>query len=284
MASDFAITGPEDGEPIIFLHGFPESHRTWRHQIRHFSDRYRCIAPDQRGYCGSSKPEGVERYRIDKLVGDVFALADALGIDRFTLVAHDWGGAAGWAAALTDQRRVKRLIIANAPHPYTYQRAIYEDMDQRAASQYVTAFRGDGFERYVAEKGWDAYYKDNFEDHVDAAKMGEGERAIYLRNWQQPGAFTAMLNWYRASPITVPGMDENPPRPAFLDRPFPKLTMPVLVIWAMDDKALRPSLLEGLNELIDDYTLMPIPGCGHFVTWEAPEAVIEAMEDWLAER
>src|SRR3546814_10533202 len=85
--------GPRDAPALIFLHGFPESHRTWRHQIAHFSDRFRCIAPDQRGYRGSSKPQEVEAYTPDKLIGDVFQLADALGIGKFTIVGHDWGGA-----------------------------------------------------------------------------------------------------------------------------------------------------------------------------------------------
>ena len=83
--------GPRDAPVLIFLHGFPESHRTWRHQIAHFADRYRCIAPDQRGYRGSSKPVGVENYTPDKLIGDVFQLADALGVGPFTIVGHDWG-------------------------------------------------------------------------------------------------------------------------------------------------------------------------------------------------
>ena len=96
---DTVDVGPRDAPALIFLHGFPESHRTWRHQLVHFADRYRCIAPDQRGYCGSSKPQEVEAYTPDKLIGDVFGLADALGVDRFTVVGHDWGGAIAWGVA-----------------------------------------------------------------------------------------------------------------------------------------------------------------------------------------
>jgi len=86
-------SGPNDAEALIFLHGFPENHRSWRHQIAHFNGRYRCIAPDQRGYGQSSKPQEVEAYATDKLITDIFQLADALGIERFTIVGHDWGGA-----------------------------------------------------------------------------------------------------------------------------------------------------------------------------------------------
>ena len=92
--------GPLDAPVLIFLHGFPEIHRTWRHQIAHLSGRFRCIAPDQRGYRGSSKPQEVSAYTPDKLAGDVFQLADALGRDKFTVVGHDWGGAIAWIAAL----------------------------------------------------------------------------------------------------------------------------------------------------------------------------------------
>lgn len=280
---DVAIAGPDDAPPLILLHGFPESHRTWRHQIAHFAKTHRVIAPDQRGYAGSSKPEGVAEYTVQKLVGDVVALADALDIGGFTLAGHDWGGAGAWATALTHPDRVEKLIIANAPHPYTYQKAIYSDPDQRAATQYITAFRGPHFEDYVASKGWDAYYQDNFADHVQSDIPAE-ERAIYLRQWQMPGAFTAMLNWYRASPITIPPVDyEGPPPPAiqaFLDKPFPVLKMPVLLIWAMDDHALRPSLLEGIDALIENLTLKQLPG-GHFVTWENHVAVTEAMDAFL---
>jgi pimeloyl-ACP methyl ester carboxylesterase len=150
---DVWTEGDPASPPIIFLHGFPESHRTWRHQMAGLVDRFWCIAPDQRGYARSSKPPEVRDYMVPKLVADVFALADALGIDRFTLAAHDWGGAIGWAAALTRPERVERLIIANAPHPYIYQKTIIEDLDQRQAAQYIRTFRGDELERRIAENG-----------------------------------------------------------------------------------------------------------------------------------
>lgn len=280
---EVAIEGAKDAPPLILLHGFPESHRTWRHQIAHFAKTHRVIAPNQRGYAGSDKPQGVSEYSVQKLVGDVAALADALNIDTFALAGHDWGGAGAWATALTHSQRVSRLIIANAPHPYTYQKAIYTDMDQRAATQYITAFRGENFEDYVAAKGWDAYFQENFADHT-GAPISEAEKAIYLSQWQTPGAFTAMINWYRASAITIPAMDDDSAPPpsvqAFLDKPFPVLKMPVLLVWAMDDHALRPSLLDGLEGLIDDLTMVTLSG-GHFVTWENHAAVTAAMDDFL---
>lgn len=278
---DVWTAGDPAHPPIIFLHGFPESHRTWRHQMAGLSGRYYCIAPDQRGYARSSKPSEVSDYAVPKLVADVFALADALGIDRFTLAAHDWGGAIGWAAALGRPERVERLIIANAPHPYMFQKMLIEDMGQRAASQYIRTFRDDALERRISENGLDWFFDHSFMRHLTANDVSPEERALYLDEWSQPGALTAMFSWYRASPMTVPAMDEDAPRPPFLDAPFPKLSMPVLIVWGLEDKALLPCLLEGLEALIDDLTIVRIEGAGHFVPWEAPDAVTRAMADWL---
>lgn len=279
---DVWIAGDPANPPIIFLHGFPESHRTWRHQIAALSDRYYCIAPDQRGYARSSKPPDVSDYAVPKLVADVFALADALGIDRFTIAAHDWGGAIGWAAALGNPSRIKRLIVANAPHPFIFQKTLIEDLDQRAASQYIRVFRDDDLERRIAENGIDWFFEHSFMRHLTMKEVGPENRALYIDEWSQPGALTAMFNWYRASPMAVPAMDEQPPRSSFLDAPFPKLSMPVLIVWGLEDKALLPCQLEGLDPLIDDLTIVRIEGAGHFVQWEAPDPVSQAMRDWLS--
>ena len=277
---DVAITGPADAPPLILLHGFPESHRTWRYVMRHFQDRYRLIAPDQRGFAGSSKPEGVEAYQPKNMVADLMALADHLGIDTFTLVGHDWGGAIAWMAALNHPDRVTRLIMANAAHPFTYQKALFDDPDQLMSAQYITEMRAADFEQKVRAMGWDAYFDSRFAEPSAAAHITPQERAIYLAQWQTPGAFTAMVNWYRASPLIVPPVEGEVPRPAYLNRPFPPVTQPTLLYWAMDDYALRPSLLDGIETLVPELTLVKAPG-GHFVPWEQPEALIAAIEDFL---
>ncbi len=278
---DIWMAGDPDNPPIIFLHGFPESHRTWRHQIAVLSDRFWCIAPDQRGYARSSKPEGVEAYSVPNLVADVFALADALGIERFTLAAHDWGGAIGWAAALSQPDRVARLIIANAPHPYVMQRTLRDSRAQREASQYVRVFRDEALERRIAENGFDWFFDHSFMRHLTRDQVSDEERAIYLEQWSQPGAMHAMFNWYRASPMNVPPVDGPVPPMPFLDKPFPKLKMPVLVIWGMADPALLPCQIEGLENHVDDLTIVRIEGAGHFVPWEAPDAVTAAMQAFV---
>lgn len=286
---DVVDAGPKDPDApvLIFLHGFPESHRTWRHQIAHFSDRFRCIAPDQRGYRGSSAPQDVASYTPDKLIGDIFLLADALGVGEFTIVGHDWGGAIAWGTALGGQMnakgigRVTRAVVANAPHPAIFQKLLYLDQDQRAASQYIRAFRDPENDALVRENGlvgillkvvkWDR-----------PSAMEPEERDALLRDWSNPDTAMAMLNWYRGSPMDVPPMDMPFELPSdFKPLSLPNLTIPTLVIWAMDDIALPPSNLEGLDDVVDDLTLVQIPDCGHFVPWEAPEQFNAALEEFL---
>lgn len=280
---DVVDEGPVDAPALIFLHGFPESHRTWRHQIAHFSDRYRCVAPDQRGYRGSSKPQEVEAYTPDKLIGDIFLLADALGIAKFTIVGHDWGGAIAWGVALGGQHaRVTRAIIANAPHPAVFQKLLYTNPVQREASQYIRAFRDPANDGLIREKGITGILKQEVNwDRPD--NMPAEERAQLLKDWEDRDACFGMLNYYRASPMTVPTMDEPFELPeGYTPPPIPNLTIPTLVIWALDDLALPQENLEGLEDVIDPLTVVQVPDCGHFVPWEAPHKVIAAMEEFLA--
>jgi pimeloyl-ACP methyl ester carboxylesterase len=278
---DVWTAGDAANPPILFLHGFPESHRTWRHQMAALSATHYCIAPDQRGYAGSSKPEYVSDYSVPTLIADIFALADAFNIERFTLVGHDWGGAIAWAVALKDQHRVERLVQCNAAHPYVFQHTLIYDAGQRANSQYIREFRERDIEREIADKGIDWFFDDRFKHHLTASIISADDRAAYIAEWTQPGAITGMLNWYRASPMQVPAMDAPMASTPFLDRPFPKLRMPVLLIWGMKDEALLPCQLDGLDDQIDDLTIVRISGAGHFVPWEAPDAVNDAIRSFL---
>ena len=280
---DVVDQGPKDAPAIIFLHGFPENHRTWRHQIAHFSDRFRCIAPDQRGYRASSKPEGVENYTPDKLIGDVFLLADALGVDDFTIAGHDWGGAIAWGVALGGQAigRVNRAIIANAPHPTIFPKLLWTNPHQRESSQYMRDFRDTANDALVREKGLGALL-DASTSWQEKDNMEPEERAILDADWANPDAAIAMLNWYRATPLAVPPMNAPFELPADYVAPeVPNLTIPTLVMWGMDDLALPPENIEGMGEVIDDLTLVEIPDCAHFVTWGAPRAVNGAMDAFL---
>lgn len=277
------IGGPPDAEPILFLHGFPESHRTWRHQLRDMSRDFFVVAPDQRGFAGSDKPVGVENYETDKIVEDVIALADALDLKSFTLVGHDWGGAVAWLAALTHPYRVKRLVIVNAPHPLLFQKSLIEDEAQRAASQYIRAFRNPAMEAGIEAMGLETFLEKGLLAHADASKLEPEERQAYLDDWSQEGALTAMLNWYRASKVEVPAVGEEAKAPLWTHAPFPHLKMPTLVVWGLKDTALLPVQLEGLHGLVDDLRIVTTATAGHFITWEEPETVTGAIRAFMAE-
>lgn len=275
--------GPRDAPALIFLHGFPDNHRSWRHQVDHLSSRFRCVAPEQRGYHRSSKPQDVASYTPDKLIGDVFLLADALGIDRFTIVGHDWGGAIAWGVALTGQvnGRVTRAVIANAPHPTIFPRILWTSEIQRASSQYMRTFRDTANDELVREFGLGGMLLKAFGEREST--MDEAERDILMADWLDREAAFGMLNWYRASPMTVPPMDAPFELPAdYFELPLPPLTIPTLVIWAMDDFALPPENLDGLDAVVKNLTVVKVPGSGHFVQWEKPDAVNAALDAFLA--
>ncbi len=287
---DVWIEGDPTNPAIIFLHGFPESHRTWRRQVAAFSDRYYCIAPDQRGYRGTSKPQEVDAYTADKLTADIFALADALGIENFIIAGHDWGGAIAWSVALNGQPgapnsawagRVSRAIIANAPHPYLFQRLLITDMNQRASSQYIRAFRDTANDDLIRESGLTGLLMKEVKWDRPSS-MESNERAALLADWQDRDACFGMINWYRASVLVVPAMDEDAAIPDFVSGDFPQLHIPTLVIWAMEDLALPASNIDGIETLVPGVVVEPVHGCGHFVIWEAPEATNAAIERFLS--
>jgi pimeloyl-ACP methyl ester carboxylesterase len=278
-----ALAGDPANPAVILLHGFPESHRTWRAVAPKLENDFYLVMPDQRGFAGSDRPQEVEAYATDRLVDDVFALADALSLERFTLVGHDWGGAISWPAALRGDPRLTSLAIVNAPHPVIFQKSLIEDSDQRAASQYMNAFRVPGFERAIERMGYEEFFEKTFSGHVDLSFIPEAKKRQYLADWSQPGAMAAMLNWYRGSKLVVPPPGVTVPLPDWLLRAFPKVPIPTLVVWGMKDPALLPLQLDGLDELVEDLRIARIATAGHFAPWEAPDEVAAALSPFLAE-
>jgi pimeloyl-ACP methyl ester carboxylesterase len=277
-----ALAGDRQSPAAILLHGFPESHRTWREIAPRLQDQFRLIMPDQRGFAGSDLPQNVEAYSTDVLIDDIFALADALGLEEFALVGHDWGGAIAWGAALRGDPRLTRLGIINAPHPVIFQKSLIDDADQRAASQYITAFRAPGFEKAIEGKGFDWFFETTFARHVDVSKIPDAERLQYIADWSQPGAFNAMLNWYRGSRVIVPPPGVTVPLPDWLLRAFPKVRVRTLLVWGMQDTALLPVQLDSLDALVENLTIVRLADAGHFAPWEAGEQVASALEPFLA--
>lgn len=269
-----------DGDPVIFLHGFPESRRTWRHQIADLVADHRVVAPDQRGYAHSSKPRCKGDYSQQALSADVIALADALGMDRFTLVGHDFGGIVSWSTATTYPERVSRLVIANAPHPVIWQRTVVEDAHQRASSQYITMFQQDATPDRIAETGFDTFFDTRLMAQMNPAKVTDEHRREALSTLSVPGAFRAMCAWYRDVGITVPPVGAEASVPEWA-RSVEQVTMPVLVVWGEDDLALGLNQLDGMAEVATDLTVVRLPGTGHFSPWESPDAVTSAIRAFL---
>lgn len=288
---DVWTAGDPAHPPLIFLHGFPENHCTWRHQVGHLADRFYCIAPDQRGYGNSSKPADVSDYSADKITADVFALADALGIGDFTIVGHDWGGAIAWSVALNGQPgapnpewsgRVTRAVLMNAPHPYIFQRLLITNADQREASQYIRAFRDTAYDDDIRRTGLAPFLAEVTRWQA-TDKMEPAERAALLAEWADGDRAIAMLNWYRATPLYVPAPEETAVLPAIAAGDFPPLLIPTLLIWAMDDLALPAANIDGIEALVPNLRLHKVHGCGHFVTWEAASEVNAAMDGFLGQ-
>jgi pimeloyl-ACP methyl ester carboxylesterase len=277
-----AIAGDRANPAALFLHGFPESHRTWREIVPRLADRFFLVMPDQRGFAGSDRPLELDAYKTGVLVDDIFALADALDLEQFTLVGHDWGGAIAWQAALREDPRLSRLAIINAPHPLIFQKSLIESEHQREASQYITALRAPGFETLVQAKGFDWFFERTFSQHVDLSKISESEKRQYISDWSQPGALTAMLNWYRAAPVVVPPPGLTVPLPDLLLQAFTKVKVPTSVIWGMKDRALLPLQLDGLEALVEQLEVTRLSKAGHFAPWETPDEVVVALEPFLA--
>jgi len=252
--------GPQGGEPVILLHGFPESSHMWAPLLPVLADAgYRVLAPDQRGYSPGARPEGIENYSYARIASDVIALADAVGFDRFHLVGHDWGAGAGWAVVALYPQRIASYAALSVPHVGAFGRAIREDEDQAKRSTYITFFQAPG----VAEAALSA---DGFAGLKNVwSASSEEEKAEYLALFSQPGALTGALNWYRGSR----GIDPNDPEIQFGD-----VTTPTVLIWGNQDSAIgRKGVEDAAAHMKGPYKFVELDA-GHWLIQEKPTEVI----------
>lgn len=262
------------GPRIVFLHGFPQFWFCWRHQLAEFGRDHLALAPDLRGYNLSSKPEGVEAYAARHLVEDLRCFARAFGEGPFVLVAHDWGGAIAWNLAIESPELLSHLVIVNSPHPYTFWRALARDPAQQKASAYMLLLRSARAEALLSENAYARLWKFAFGN--GGPDFTPAERAAYLEAWSQPGALTASLNWYRASPLYPPAEgDAGAARLELQAKDF-MVRVPTLVVHGERDTALLPAILEGLEECVPDLRIERVPDATHWVAEERP-AVLNAL-------
>lgn len=279
----YAAAGNPENPLIICLHGFPEYWAAWREVMTALADRYHLVAPDQRGFNLSSKPQGVDAYRARHMVADLAGLADRLSPEKpFVLAGHDWGASIAYAFAFAHPGRLSHLIIANGVHPACFQRAIFEEDAQRWASRYINRLRAPDADTLMSEDGFRRTRK-MISGFSRTDWMTEEIRADYLRAWSEPGAMTAMLNWYRASPIAVPLPGEQPGDSFVLSLPDEAMAVriPHLVVWGEADEALRPVCLEGLDRYAPDLTIRKFAGAGHWILHEKPAEVAGAIRLFL---
>jgi pimeloyl-ACP methyl ester carboxylesterase len=253
--------GPGDGRPVLFLHGFPQTSWSWHHQLDDIGAAgYRALAFDQRGYCSGARPPNVGDYRVDALVADVLAVADAQGMDRFDLVGHDWGAMVAWAVAGRHPDRLRSLTTVSVPHPAAFATALGgSDPDQAQRSSYIEVFRQEG----VAERA--LLGEDRSGDGLRAMFAASGlpsdsaEVEVFVTAMLEPGALTAALNWYRAMSAE-----------ALAD--VGKITVPTLYVWSTEDIALGRAAAEATAAWVSGpYRFEILTGVSHWIPEAAPE-------------
>lgn len=259
--------GPESGPLVILLHGFPEFWYGWRAQIPALAGSgFRVLAPDQRGYNISDKPKGVAAYRLDLLAKDILGLMDANQRDRAYLVGHDWGAIVAWWIALTAPERLHRLAILNVPHPTVMRRRLRSDPQQMARSTYAAFFQLPRLPEAVSRaNNWRLAAGAMQSSSLPGTFTAEDIDA-YRMAWSQPGAYTAMLNWYRAAV-------RNPA----LERPGKQVTVPTTIIWGAKDRFLGAVMAEESAALCDQAELILLEGNTHWVQHEAAATVNEIL-------
>lgn len=263
---DVHVAGPADGIPIVLLHGFPETARSWSAVASGLvAAGHRVIAPDQRGYSPGARPLAVADYALDALAGDVLGILDALEIESTHLVGHDWGSAVAWQVAATHPDRVRSLVAVSVPHPAAMAWAIRNDREQKRKSAYIALFRRPRTAERVLLAFRGTAMRMLFGGHVEKAAVRE-----YLAVLRQPGALTAALNWYRA-----------------MTRRFgdlPAVRVPTTHIWSTKDMALGEVGARRCADFVDaDYRLVVVEGVSHWVPEEAPQEVIAAILQRVAE-
>jgi pimeloyl-ACP methyl ester carboxylesterase len=286
------------GPLVLFLHGFPESWYSWRHQLAALAPRFHVVAPDLRGYGESDKPAGVKAYDRAELVADVAGLIAAFGEREAVIVAHDWGGGIAWQFAMERPELTKRLVVMNCPHLAIFQQHLQDDPRQLLRSWYMFFFQipwlpetllglngawpiGNAVHRAIVRK--DAVTEDDLRIMREAAS--------------RPGALRSAINYYRAafrSDEVVAGMPAPVRRFFYGDRTFapprrrledwPKIAAPTMLVWGEQDVALRKELTYGMEPLFTGpLRIEYVPDSGHFVQQEQPELVNRLLLDFLGD-
>jgi len=260
------LAGPEDGDPVVLLHGFPECWYAWHAFVEPLADAgYRVIVPDQRGYNASEKPADVGAYHVDSLAGDVSGLLDALGHEDAHLVGHDWGAYVAWWVGLHAPERLRTLSVLNVPHPTAFRRALMRDPRQLLRSWYVLFFQLPRLPEALARAGNWRTLTSLFERSSRPGTFDETDFERYRTAWAVDGAYTAMVNWYRAIGRSNPRPQTRSVRP------------PTLVCWGANDEFLLESLASDSVQFCEDGRLVVLDDATHWLHHECPERILDEL-------
>jgi pimeloyl-ACP methyl ester carboxylesterase len=254
------------GQPVVLLHGFPDSSYVWREQIPALvAAGKRVVAPDLRGFGESDRPQEVEAYRMSHLVADVVAVLDALEIDRADVVGHDWGAGLAWVLAARVPERVHRLVVMSVGHPNAGRPP---SVAQREKSWYMLLFQfEDTAEALLAQSDWKL---------AREWLRGNGDVDRYLVDLARPGALTAALNWYRAN--------VSPEREVGAPRAFPEVRAQTLGLWSSgDDYLLEEQMVGSAEHVTGGWSYTRIDGASHWLQLDAPERINELLAAFLRE-
>jgi pimeloyl-ACP methyl ester carboxylesterase len=259
-----AVQDEGEGTPVLLIHGFPDSHRLWRHQVPALvAAGKRVIAPDLRGFGDSGKPQEVAAYGVRHSVADMLAVLDALELERAQVVGADWGAAVAWSLAAFAPQRIDRLAVLSVGHP----RALAEPtVEQREKSWYMLFFQFAG----VAET---MLQRDDWRLMREWVR-NNGDVEQYVADLSRPGALTAALNWYRAN--VAPAVPSGEPSS------FPAVTVPTLGIWSSGDDYLTEGPMARSGEHVEaEWRYERIEGASHWMQLDEPERLNELLLGFL---
>ncbi|MBL8555629.1 MAG: alpha/beta hydrolase [Phenylobacterium sp.] len=266
---DFTVDlyGPDDGAPVLMLHGFPQSRAAWRAQGAALAQAgFRAIAPDQRGYSAGARPAGIEPYAAANIVGDALGLMDALGHETFHLVGHDWGGQIAWLTAVRAPERIRSLAVLSRPHPAAFARAFAQDPAQAARSGHHRSLQDD-----AAVAGIRAGDFAGLRAMFAGAGVPAATAGFYIDTLSPPGAIEAAIAWYRAGGAGALRAADVPPVGAR-----------TLYVWGDADTTVGRMAAEATADFVTGpYRFEAIGGAGHFLTDEVPDAVNRLLLEHL---
>jgi pimeloyl-ACP methyl ester carboxylesterase len=263
LVFDVTDTGPPDGEVVVLLHGYPETRASWEGVIPLLAGAgYRVLAPDQRGYSPGARPRGRRAYGVDRLAGDVVALADAADAEKIHVVGHDWGGMVAWSMAMRHPDRLLSMTSISTPHPRAFLRSMVTS-SQLLRSWYMLLFQLP----WLPEQGVVGPGQGNFRRGLRRSGLPEASIERYLSVLTQPGAATAALNWYRAMPLVSP-------------MGFGPVEVPVLYIYGTEDAFLGPKAADLTARYVaGPYRREVLEGVSHWIPEEVPEVVAKLVAE-----